>query len=145
STVGWMAQSLGDGLDHIQVFLSLDGGLTYGSLVASAGATDTSATWTVPTASTDSARVRVVAFDVDNLSGSDASDANFTIGTAVPIVKFASLASEPLRLSTSNATTRTRAESVLAVGTVHVADVSVAPALATRLPYVRPPSSERKT
>jgi hypothetical protein len=81
STVSWTAQSLGNGLDHILVLLSMDGGITYGTQIASAGPTDTSATWTVPTTTTDSARVRVVAYDVDNVSGADNSDANFTIGT----------------------------------------------------------------
>ena len=63
------------------VELSLDGGITFSSLIASAGPADTSVAWVVPATVTDSARVRVIAYDVDNLSGSDDSNGNFIIGT----------------------------------------------------------------
>ncbi len=85
TTIGWTAQSFGNGLDHVLVELSLDGGLTFGTLIASAAPEDTSVTWLVPSTVTDSARVRVIAYDVDNISGADDSDANFTIGTATGI------------------------------------------------------------
>ncbi len=85
TTVGWTAQSLGNGLDHIQVLLSLDGGLTYGEVIGTAGPDDTSLVWIVPNVNTDSAKVRVVAYDVDNITGSDDSDAIFGIGTVVGV------------------------------------------------------------
>lgn len=85
TTIGWTAQSLGNGLDHVLVELSLDGGKTFSSLIASAGPADTSVAWVVPATVTDSARVRVIAYDVDNLSGYDDSDANFTIGTVTGV------------------------------------------------------------
>jgi hypothetical protein len=85
TTVGWTAQSLGNGLDHIQVLLSLDGGITYGEIIGTAGPEDTSLAWVVPNVNTDSARVRVVAFDVDNISGHDDSDADFGIGNPVAV------------------------------------------------------------
>jgi hypothetical protein len=81
TTVGWTAQSLGNGLDHVQVLLSLDGGITYGDVIGTAGPDDTSLVWLVPSVNTDSAKVRVVAYDVDNISGFDDSNAIFGIGT----------------------------------------------------------------
>ncbi len=85
TTIGWTAQSLGNGLDHVLIELSLDGGLSYSSLIASAGPSDTSIVWVVPAANTDSARVRVIAYDIDNLSGFDDSDGNFVIGAVTHV------------------------------------------------------------
>jgi hypothetical protein len=79
TTAAWTIQTATNPLDHISVLLSMDGGITYGTAVATAGPLDTFVTWTVPAAMTDSARVRVVAYDIESVSGADESDGLFAI------------------------------------------------------------------
>lgn len=68
------------GVSNVDLLLSIDGGATYGTTIASATAPDGTHTWNVPAIQTPFARVRVVARDVAANTGANQSDANFTIG-----------------------------------------------------------------
>jgi agmatine deiminase len=68
-----------DGVSNVDLRLSIDGGQTFPTLIA-AGIPDTgSYTWVVNNTPTSAARIRVVARDAVGNTGSDDSDANFTI------------------------------------------------------------------
>jgi hypothetical protein len=70
------------GVANVDLAYSTDGGVTYPNVIATAIANSGSYAWTVPGTSTGSARVRVTAHDVNCSSASDASDADFSIGTS---------------------------------------------------------------
>jgi hypothetical protein len=67
--------------------LSLDGGATFPTAVASAEADDGAYSWTLPDVESTAARVRVSAVDRAGNRVTDASDATFTIRRAVPVVE----------------------------------------------------------
>ncbi|MBL0921496.1 MAG: agmatine deiminase family protein [Phycisphaerales bacterium] len=69
----------------VDLLLSTDGGATFPTTLATGQARLGSFTWNVPldAAYTDRARIRVVARDAQNRTGSDDSDANFIINGAV--------------------------------------------------------------
>jgi len=70
----------------IDIQLSLNGGLSWPITIASATADDGQHTWTVPDVYSTQARIRVVARDLQNNTGFDVSDADFTIdGTPPPL------------------------------------------------------------
>lgn len=72
------------GIDSVIVELSLDDGGTYQRLGATAGA-DSAFAWTTPDTATHRARIRVTASDLASHTGSDASDASFTIGAVMGV------------------------------------------------------------
>ena len=63
----------------VELYYSTDGGATYPNTIATRLANSGSYTWTVPPMATAQARVKVVARDANSGTGSDTSDANFTI------------------------------------------------------------------
>ncbi len=81
--IQWISADDVDVVD-VDILLSLDGGATFPTLVASATADDGLFTWTVPDEYTDEARIRVVARDASANTGSDDSDADFTINGTPP-------------------------------------------------------------
>jgi hypothetical protein len=66
------------GVDSVSIYYSVDDGDTY-DLVASGEANDGVYPWTVPTAPTDSALVKIIAYDPSLNTGEDTSDSRFTI------------------------------------------------------------------
>jgi hypothetical protein len=67
-------------LEHIDVLLSTDSGTSYATFIAQGLSPDaTSVDWTVPPVVSATARVRVVAYDLDGVQGWDDSDADFRI------------------------------------------------------------------
>jgi agmatine deiminase len=78
---------------NVDLLLSMDGGATYPTVIASGIADTGSYNWTVPPVSTSQARIRVVARDALGNTGHDSSDANFGIcyancdsSSAVPVL-----------------------------------------------------------
>src|SRR5206468_1766158 len=76
STIAWTASD-NIGVDHVDLYYSLNGGTTYSPIAANqpnSGTYD----WLVPSIATNhTARVKVVAFDVSGYNSADASDADF--------------------------------------------------------------------
>jgi len=66
-------------VSNVDLQLSLDSGATWPVTIASATADDGSENWTVPSLYSTHARLRVVARDAQGNTGSDMSDADFTI------------------------------------------------------------------
>jgi hypothetical protein len=64
---------------NVDIAYSTDGGATYPNVIATAIPNSGSFAWTVPNTPTTQARVQVTAHDTGCSSGSDASDADFTI------------------------------------------------------------------
>jgi M6 family metalloprotease-like protein len=87
--ITWAAADA-NGVDSVNVYYSVDGGENY-TLISSGETNDGAYLWTVPDVETDSAVVKVVAFDPSLHSAADSSDAYFTIMTApdttAPIVE----------------------------------------------------------
>ncbi len=86
-TITWLATDA-SGVDSVSIFYSVNGGSTY-DLVASGEPNDSSYPWIVPATPTDSALVRVVAYDAALNTGEDVSDSLFTIAdvdTVPPVV-----------------------------------------------------------
>jgi hypothetical protein len=75
--ITWAAECLG-GVDSVSIYCSVNGGTDY-SLVTSGEANDSVYAWTVPGPATDSALVKVVAYDPSQNTGQDESDEVFTI------------------------------------------------------------------
>lgn len=67
------------GVAGVDIMLSSDGGSTYPRTIATGEANDGAYSWLVDVAPTTGARVKVVAWDGDSLSGEDESDADFEI------------------------------------------------------------------
>ncbi len=67
------------GVDHVDLYYSTDGGSTFPNMIASGEANDGTYSWSVPSVSTSTARVKVVASDAGSNTGEDQSNANFTI------------------------------------------------------------------
>jgi hypothetical protein len=67
------------GVTSVNVLLSTDGGATYPTLLATGEASDGSFIWTVPDLDSRTARIKVEAVDAASNTGSDASDADFTL------------------------------------------------------------------
>lgn len=67
---------------NVDILLSTDGGATFPTVIASQTADDGAFTWTVPDLYTTQARIRIVARDAQANTGSDDSDADFTINGA---------------------------------------------------------------
>jgi hypothetical protein len=88
-TLQWISDddapvSSSGGVQSVDIQLSADGGQTWNTTIASNQPALGSFNWTVPAGvNTAQARIRVVASDAQNNTGSDATDQNFTIG--VPI------------------------------------------------------------
>ncbi len=82
-TISWISDddSLVSGVD---LHLSIDGGATFPTTIATSLAPVGSFIWTVPAVNTAQARIRVTARDAVANTGADASDANFTIGSPPP-------------------------------------------------------------
>jgi hypothetical protein len=79
--ISWSASDV-SGVDHVDLYYSLNGGTSYAPIASSQPNSGTY-TWSVPAIATShTVRVRVVAFDVYANSAADASDANFTIADA---------------------------------------------------------------
>jgi agmatine/peptidylarginine deiminase len=78
--ISWISDD-DDAVTTCDLLLSTDGGATYPITIATGLAPVGSYPWTVPSLNTSTARVRVVAHDGPGNSGSDDSDANFTIGS----------------------------------------------------------------
>lgn len=71
-------------VSSVDILLSVDGGATYSTTLASATADDGLFTWTVPNLCTDRARIRVVARDGVGNTGLDQSSANLDINGSIP-------------------------------------------------------------
>jgi hypothetical protein len=75
-----------DGVDSVSIYYSIDGGGDY-TLIASGEANDGVYPWTIPDLPTNSALIKVVAYDPAINEGEDVSDAVFTIAdTTSPVV-----------------------------------------------------------
>ncbi len=68
---------------NVDILLSTDGGASFDTVIASATADDGAYTWSAPDIFSDQARIRVVARDAQGNTGSDDSDADFTINGAI--------------------------------------------------------------
>jgi hypothetical protein len=66
-------------VDHVDLYYSTDSGSTFPNLIASGEANDGTYAWSVPSISTTTARVKVVAVDAGGNTGEDQSNADFTI------------------------------------------------------------------
>lgn len=75
--ITWIASDA-HGIESISIYYSVNGGDGF-TLLASGQANDSLFTWTVPNTPTDSAVVKVVAFDPWTNEGEDVSDSFFTI------------------------------------------------------------------
>lgn len=87
--VRWSAADF-SGVDYVNLYYSLDGGGSFLEL-ATAESNDESYSWTIPDVETDSALVRIVAYDPHSNAGEDISDAFFrmfpdTIGPSVDVL-----------------------------------------------------------
>jgi hypothetical protein len=63
----------------VTILLSMDGGASFPDTIAAGEANDSSYIWTVPRSITETARIRVVAYDGVPNEGSDVSNADFTL------------------------------------------------------------------
>lgn len=72
------------GVQEIDIDLSGDSGMSYGTSIALSLDDDGSYLWTVPDLLTSQARIRVTAWDADGYDGFDASAADFTINGSTP-------------------------------------------------------------
>ena len=72
------------GVDSVSIWYSLDNGVNW-TLIASGEENDGTYTWTVPSSPSDSALVKVEAYDPSLNVGSDESDAVFTIASATGV------------------------------------------------------------
>ncbi|MCB9838155.1 MAG: agmatine deiminase family protein [Phycisphaeraceae bacterium] len=79
--INWLSDD-DQGVSNVDLLLSLNGGASFDTVIASATADDGAFTWTVPDVFSDQARVRVVARDAQGNTGFDDSDADFTINGA---------------------------------------------------------------
>lgn len=77
SVITWTADDPA-GVDSVSIIYSVDGGDTY-HLISSGEANDSSFLWEVPDAPSDSALIRVIAYDKSQNAGQDASDSLFVI------------------------------------------------------------------
>ncbi len=66
-------------VDSVDLYYSTDGGSTYPNLIASGETNDGTYSWTIPSISSTTVRVKVVLFDRIGNSGSDESNSNFEI------------------------------------------------------------------
>jgi agmatine/peptidylarginine deiminase len=82
-SINWISDD-DAGVTTVDLHLSTDGGSTYPTVIATGLAPVGSFNWTVPNLNTAQARVRITANDAVSNTGSDASDANFTIGNPPP-------------------------------------------------------------
>jgi hypothetical protein len=82
--ITWTATS-GVGVTSVDLAYSTDGGATFQNVIAMGLANSGSYSWLVPNTPTTRARVHVTAHDAAGKTGSDASDADFTIDTWVII------------------------------------------------------------
>ena len=79
-TISWISDD--DAIvTSVDLQLSTDGGATFPTTIVTGQAPIGSYNWTIPNVNTAQARVRVIAKDAVNNTGSDDSDSNFTIGT----------------------------------------------------------------
>ena len=80
-TLGWTASDNESGLASFDIFLSTDGGVTYGAtpICPAVSGAARSCTWATPGPATTKGRIKVVAHDAAGNTRSDASDANFKI------------------------------------------------------------------
>jgi agmatine deiminase len=84
------------GVTSVDLLLSTDSGASFPETIASGLDNSGSYAWTIPSASSSHARVKVVAHDADGNAGEDASDADFTLALAPPQVVYNnSLDSDP--------------------------------------------------
>ena len=77
-TVEWATDD-DESVSNVDILLSLDGGATFDTTVASATSDDGAFDWQVPNVYSAQARLRVVSRDAAGNTGSDDSDADFTI------------------------------------------------------------------
>jgi len=77
-SIDWISDD-DKGVSSSDIQLSTDGGVTFSSTIATGLPASGSYNWTVPDVCSGDARVRVVVSDADGNSGSDDSDAGFTI------------------------------------------------------------------
>jgi hypothetical protein len=85
-SVTWTATQGTDALDHFTAWLSISNGRTFPTQFFPANASDRAARWSMPEVATDSARIQIVAADVNGITSTDASDDPFAIlGAAVNV------------------------------------------------------------
>ncbi len=72
------------GVDHVNIYLSTDGGATYPSTVATGEPNDGSYEWEVTPVESDNCMIKVIAYDEALNEGGDESDSAFSIHTQVP-------------------------------------------------------------
>lgn len=80
--ITWTASDA-NGVSSISLYYSIDGGTTFPFTIATGEANDSVYSWTVPATVTDSAVVRVVAYDPSLNTGEDVSDAVFAIANEI--------------------------------------------------------------
>jgi hypothetical protein len=80
--INWTATDV-QGVDSVSVYYSSNGGADY-TLIASGEANDGTYPWTVPSALTDNALVKIRAYDPSLKVGEDVSDAAFSITDGTP-------------------------------------------------------------
>lgn len=72
----------------IDLYYSTDGGATYPNIITTAEANDGSYDWVIPLIFSSTAKIKAVATDSHGLVGSDVSDNNFTIKSAIVLNEF---------------------------------------------------------
>jgi len=83
-TIDWISDAV-TSIDAVDLHLSLDGGESYGVVIAEDHVDNGRYQWTVPDMPTTEGRVRVTVHDANGASGQYESDSNFAIvGEAVP-------------------------------------------------------------
>ncbi|MCK4353194.1 hypothetical protein KAW65_07300, partial [candidate division WOR-3 bacterium] len=71
-------------VDSVNIYLSLDGGITYPDTIAHSEPNDSSYSWKVPNTPSTSCRIKIIAFDPGSNSAVDISNADFTISDKTP-------------------------------------------------------------
>jgi hypothetical protein len=92
--ITWSATDAGP-VDHVDILLSVDGGMTFPDTIAAGETNDFSYLWSVPDVHSTTARVKVVATDCSSKEGTDLSDADFTLWDAVSGIDAADLEGVP--------------------------------------------------
>jgi hypothetical protein len=83
--IRWAASDATSGLAALELRLSLDGGLTWPTVVGAPPPGDSTFAWTVPMSTGPLVRVRLAATDVAGNTATDASDADFAITTPTDV------------------------------------------------------------
>jgi len=68
------------GIESLNIYLSVDSGMTYPFLIAHFNTNDSIYEWTIPEVNSDRCLIKITGYDISNNTGFDTSDSCFTIG-----------------------------------------------------------------